>query len=74
MVLVCSRLTSSRVPYGLPQNLGLPGTHVHRDTPRAGEQFVTADKRAFSVDFVEWRYDLGEVHLFCTEYPTKRGT
>ena len=36
--------------------------------PRAGEQFITVDDRAFSIQTVEYRFDLVEVHLFCQEH------
>ncbi len=49
--------------HGDPEDVGLVEEHL----PRAGDQFISASMRAFSVDFVEWRFDIGEVHVFCTE-------
>lgn len=39
--------------------------------PRTGEQFTTADDRAFRVETVEHYFDPEGncVHLFCTEFP-----
>jgi hypothetical protein len=54
-------------PHGDPE--GVAAGITLQNLPREGDQFVTRDMRAFAVDLVEWRYDLGEVHLFCTEYP-----
>jgi hypothetical protein len=42
-----------------------------KEFPRTGDQIVSPDMRAFSVSFVEWRYDLDEVHIFCVEFPNE---
>ncbi len=39
--------------------------------PAPYSQFTTPDGRAFSVSLIKWRYDIGEVHLFCVEYTKK---
>ena len=70
-IMIRSRLATTPEFHGEPW----PTSDISFDhLPRFGDQFILPDAegnpgRAFSVDLLEWRYDLGELHLLCSEYP-----
>jgi len=68
-VMVRSRMEDTYKDRGEPWSV--PNMDVE-NFPREDDQFIIEGNRAFTVTLVEWRYDLGEIHLFCIEHPTEK--
>ncbi len=68
-VMIKSRLAGDD-EFGEPWEASFIDT---RQLPPEGSQLLSPTGRAFAVVLVEWRYDMGVVHLFCVEYPEQVG-